>query len=100
MNFVPYFITTLFFLHDYIKKEQSLKIQFNLTFNTYLIIKIVPRIAVARCATYCLQTHPIGDLPVIDCKCEGWIGRQPWVLVFSITGCGTDIIPSLNIQQE
>jgi hypothetical protein len=26
----------------------------------------VPRLAVAtRCATYCLQTHPIGDLPVI-----------------------------------
>jgi hypothetical protein len=63
MNFVPYFITTLFFLPDYTKKEQSLKIQFNLTFNTYLIIKIVPHIAVARCATYCLQTHPIGDLP-------------------------------------
>jgi hypothetical protein len=41
-----------------------------------------------------------GDLPVIECKYEGWIGRQPWVLLFSIAGCGTDIILSLNIQQE
>jgi hypothetical protein len=61
----------------------------------------VPRLAVAtRCATYCLQTHPIGDVPVIECKYEGRIGRQPWVLVFSITRCGIDIIHSLNIQQE
>jgi hypothetical protein len=60
----------------------------------------VSRLAVtARCATHCLQTHPIGDLPVKECKYEGWIGRQPWVL-FSITGCGIDIILSLNIQQE
>jgi hypothetical protein len=36
------------------KKKQSLKIEFN------MIIKIVPRLAIAtRCATYCLQTHPI-----------------------------------------
>jgi hypothetical protein len=48
----------------------------------------------------CFQTHPIGDLPVIECKYEGWIGQQPWVLVFSVTGCGIDIIRSLNIQQE
>jgi hypothetical protein len=40
----------------------------------------MPGLAVAmRCAAYCLQTHMIGDLPVIECKCEGWIGRQPWV---------------------
>jgi hypothetical protein len=57
----------------------------------------VSRLAVAaRCVTYCLQTHPIGDLPVKECKYEGWIGRQPWVL-FCITGCGIDIILSLNI---
>jgi hypothetical protein len=51
----------------------------------------VPRLAVAtRCATYCLERHPIGNLPVIECKYEGWIGRWPWVLVFSITGCGIE----------
>jgi hypothetical protein len=31
---------------------------------------------------------------------QGWIGRQPWVLAFSLTGYGIDIILSLNIQQE
>jgi hypothetical protein len=30
-------------------------------------------------------------LPVIECKYEDVIGRQLWVLVFSITGCGIDI---------
>jgi hypothetical protein len=61
----------------------------------------VPHLAVAtRCPTHCLLTHPIGDLPVIEYKYEGWIGRQPWVLVFSITGCGIDVNLSLNIQQE
>jgi hypothetical protein len=43
-----------------------------------LTIKIVPYLPV--------QTHPIGDLPVMERKYNGWIGRQPWVLVFSITG--------------
>jgi hypothetical protein len=31
---------------------------------------------------------------------EEWIGPQPWVLEFSITGCGIDIILSLNTPQE
>jgi hypothetical protein len=31
---------------------------------------------------------------------EEWIGQQPWVLVFSITGCGIDIILSLNTLEE
>jgi hypothetical protein len=30
-------------------------------------------------------------LAVIECKYEDVIGRQLWVLVFSITGCGIDI---------
>jgi hypothetical protein len=62
----------------------------------------VPFLAVAtRYASYCLQTNPIGDLPVIECKYEGWIDRQPcFFLVFSITDCGINIILSLNIQQE
>jgi hypothetical protein len=61
----------------------------------------VPILVVATgCATYCSQTQPIGDLRVIECKYEGWIGQQRWVLAISITGCGIDIILSLNIQQE
>jgi hypothetical protein len=45
------------------RKNIFLKIEFNLT------IKIVPHLAVpTRCATYCLQTHSIGDLPVIERK--------------------------------
>jgi hypothetical protein len=28
------------------------------------------------------------------------IGRQPWISVYSNTGCGIDIILSLNIQQK
>jgi hypothetical protein len=48
----------------------------------------------------CLQTHPIGDLSVIEYKYDGWIGRQPCVLVFSITRYGSDITLSLNTQQE
>jgi hypothetical protein len=28
------------------------------------------------------------------------IGRQPWVLIFSITGCGIDITLSMSIQQK
>jgi hypothetical protein len=49
-----------------IPRKNNLKIEFNLT------IKIVPRLAAAtRSATYCLQMHLIGDLPVIECKYEG-----------------------------
>jgi hypothetical protein len=60
----------------------------------------VSRLAVAtRCATYYLQTHPIGDQPVNE-NTRDVIGRQPWISVYSLTGRGIDIILSLNIQQE
>jgi hypothetical protein len=61
----------------------------------------VSRLAVAtRCATYCLQTHPIGDLPLLNEHTRDVIGPQPWISVYSDTGRGIDIILSLNIQQE
>jgi hypothetical protein len=67
----------------------------------YLTIKIVSRLAVAtRCATYCYQTHPIGDLPLENENLRDVIGRQPWISVYSNTGRGIDIILSLYIQQE
>jgi hypothetical protein len=46
----------------------------------------VPRLALAtRCATFCLQTHPTGDLPLIM---RDVIGRQPWISLYSNTGRG------------
>jgi hypothetical protein len=59
----------------------------NLIFNTYLTIKIVPRLAVAtRCVT-----HPISDLPLKNENTRDVIGRQPWISVYSNTGRGIDI---------
>jgi hypothetical protein len=64
-------------------------------------VKIVSRLAVAiRWATYCLQTHPIGDFPLWNENTRIVIGRQPWISVYSNTGRGIDIIFSLNTQQE
>jgi hypothetical protein len=61
----------------------------------------VPRVALAtRCATYCLQTHPIGHLPLWNENTRDVIGRQPWSSAYSLTRRGIDIILSLNIQQE
>jgi hypothetical protein len=60
----------------------------------------VPRLAVAtRCATYCLQMHPIGDLPLQNENTRDVIGQQPWISVYSNTGRGINIILSMNIQQ-
>jgi hypothetical protein len=35
-----------------------------------------------RCATYCLQTHPIRDLPLYNENTRDVIGRQPWISVY------------------
>jgi hypothetical protein len=54
-------------------------------------VKIVSRLAVAiRWATYCLQTHPIGDFPLWNENTRIVIGRQPWISVYSNTGRGIE----------
>jgi hypothetical protein len=61
----------------------------------------VPRLVIAtRYATYCLQTHPIGDLSLWNENTRDVIGRQPWFSVYSNTGRGIDIILSLNIKKK
>jgi hypothetical protein len=61
----------------------------------------VPHLAIAtRCATYCLQTHPIGDMSLWHENTRDVIGRQAWFSLYSNTGRGIDIILSLNIQKN